>query len=579
MSRLETPGRTPLARRFLVAYAMAYVVLIGATAWLVVRSVEDAFVSAAAADLGREARLAAESLPESPGELDGWAERVFQATGRRVTVIDGEGVVLADSHQNPAVMENHGTRPEVLAARETGTGRDTRLSRSTGFEQLYVAVVTDDGLVLRLSVPTRELSADLSPVVGSIVVITIVVGLIGIGIVALLARRMAEPISRLTQQTLALAEGNEVPSIRRSNVRELDRLGRAIARLEEDKERRLVESERAAATLEVVLGALPQGTVLFDEGDAVVYANPAAGQLLGVVPDVLAGLAPHPFQTAVRECRRTRETETVTVEHGKPARVLRGIATPFRDDDRVLLVVADVTERERAASVRRDFVANASHELKTPVASIVASVDALRIAVERGDGSAVRFAEQIEASARQLDRLVSDLLDLSRLERDRPESDPLRLDLLVEEEVERTRPLAEGSGIDLALEAAPARVAGSRRDVAIAVRNLLDNAVHYTPPGGSITVTVKTVEGEAVLQVSDTGEGIPTRDLGRVFERFYRVDSARSRATGGTGLGLAIVKHVAESHGGGVDVESELGAGSVFTLRLPLLGGDISLGG
>jgi two-component system, OmpR family, sensor histidine kinase SenX3 len=286
---------------------------------------------------------------------------------------------------------------------------------------------------------------------------------------------------------------------------------------------------------------------------------------------MLSGLVPFSFQNALLDAREKGSTTVVLAEHGKPVRQLRGIATPFADDKRILLVVVDVTERERAASVRRDFVANASHELKTPVSAIIASSEALQLAVARGDDSAVGFARQIEGSARQLDRLVADLLDLSRLERDEPELDPLSLDHLVQEEVERVRPVADEQGIDLTLEVSPVRVAGSRRDVAIAVRNLLDNAIRYTPSGGSIGAQLQVVEHDAVLRVRDTGEGIPTRDLDRVFERFYRVDNARARATGGTGLGLAIVKHVVESHGGSVSVESELGAGSIFTVHLPIL--------
>jgi signal transduction histidine kinase len=323
--------------------------------------------------------------------------------------------------------------------------------------------------------------------------------------------------------------------------------------------------------LEVVLGALPQGTVLFDQSDDVLYSNPSAGDLLGSVPDNLAGLAPFAFQAGVRESRMSKAPVSSLAEHGKPARLLRGIATPFAEDARVLLVVVDVTERERAASVRRDFVANASHELKTPVSAIIASSEALQMAVERGDDSAIRFARQIEESAHQLDRMVTDLLDLSRLEREQPELDPLSLDLLVKEEVERIRSVAEEHEIAVSCDLTPVRVAGSRRDVAIAIRNLLDNAVRYTGAGGSIGAELSTSNGDAILRIHDTGDGIPTRDLSRVFERFYRVDSARSRATGGTGLGLAIVKHVVESHGGSVEVESELGVGSTFTVHLPTL--------
>ncbi|MEX1126617.1 MAG: ATP-binding protein [Acidimicrobiia bacterium] len=407
----------------------------------------------------------------------------------------------------------------------------------------------------------------------SVLVTFVLGGLLGLVAVGLLARRMAVPISGLTGQTLDLVEG-EGEGVPRSPVRELDQLGLAISKLDAGQRERVLQAEHATETLEMVLGALPQGTVLFSPEDQVLYANPSAQELLGAIPGGLSGLAPFPFQNAVRECREARHAVERVAEHGKPVRRLRAVATPFSGDDRILLVVVDVTDLDRVGSIRRDFVANASHELKTPVSAIIASSEALQIAVARDDDSSLGFAQQIERSARQLDRLVGDLLDLSRLERDQPELEPLSLDLLVREELERLRPVAEERAIELSMELAPTQIAGSRRDIAIAVRNLLDNAIRYTGVGGSVGAVLKTVDGEAVLRISDTGEGIPTRDLGRVFERFYRVDAARSRSTGGTGLGLAIVKHVVESHDGSVEVESELGRGTVLTVRLPVLNGD-----
>jgi two-component system sensor histidine kinase SenX3 len=230
----------------------------------------------------------------------------------------------------------------------------------------------------------------------------------------------------------------------------------------------------------------------------------------------------------------------------------------------------DVTDQERVASIRRDFVANASHELKTPVSSIIASSEALTLAVERGDKSAINFARNLEASARQLDRMVSDLLDLSRLEKEVPEVERLRLDLLVSEEVGRYQEQAGKAGVGLAVSANHVSVVGNWRDLSMAVRNLLDNAVRYTPGGGSVDVRVGVDEDSAIVEVVDSGSGIPTRDLDRVFERFYRVDAARSRRTGGTGLGLAIAKHVVESHGGTITARSQLDVGSTFTIRLPV---------
>ena len=563
------PGRTPLALRFLVSFAVVFLVLIGVVAWFLSRSVDTATTDVALDQLESAARISAVGMPVEPADLQTWVDTMADAGDYRYTVIDPDGVVLADSHSDPATMDNHADRPEVAAAIAGDTGRVARESDSTGFDQLYVAVPTDQGLILRLAISVDEVAAETSPFRRSLILVPIAVGLIGLMVAAWLSRRMSRPIVELTEQTKALSDNGPKPP--RSSVLEIDELATAIADLDASNRSRLMETVRASSTLEVVLGAMPQGTILFGEDDSVVYANPSAMSLLGRIPETLSGLVPFSFQDALVEARETGNPTTLLAEHGKPVRQLRGIATPFAYDERILLVVVDVTERERAASVRRDFVANASHELKTPVSAIIASSEALQLAVERGDESAGRFARQIEGSARQLDRLVTDLLDLSRLERDEPELDPLSLDHLVQEELERVRTVADEQGIDVSLQVAPAQVAGSRRDVAIAVRNLLDNAIRYTPSGGSIGAELEVVGEDAVLRISDTGEGIPTRDLDRVFERFYRVDNARARATGGTGLGLAIVKHVVESHGGSVSVASELGAGSTFTVRLPIL--------
>ena len=571
MSSPPRAGRTALSTRFLLYFAIAYAVLIGAMGFLIVRSLENALIEDLTVQLETDAQLAWASFPDDPSQREAWANDVFAVSGLRVTVVDSVGVVLVDSHTDPAVMENHADRPEVIEAMAGEVGVATRTSASTGFEQLYVALPEDDGLVMRVSISERSVAEQVADFRLAVTIVGVTIGLLGIAVVAVLARRLAAPIRGLTEDTRALAAGDTNVVIQRSSTRELDQLGLAISALASDLHARLDESSRSAEMLEVILGALPQGTILVGEDDSITYANSPAYELLGVIPDTLSGLAPHPFQVAVRESRRTRAQQVRQLEAGRPLRRLRGIATPFTEDEQVLLVVIDVTERERANDIRRDFVANASHELKTPVSSIIASAEALQIAVGRGDDSAVSFAQEIERASLQLDRLVGDLLDLSRLERDDPVLAPLRLDLLVREEVERVREKAESRGLNLMCDAEEVDVSGSRRDLAIAVRNLLDNAIRYTSEEGRIDVTVSQSGTDAIVVIRDTGIGIPTRDLDRIFERFYRVDDARSRQTGGTGLGLSIVRHVIESHGGAISVDSELGVGSVFTISLPTL--------
>ena len=569
MSSPPVVRRQALSTRFLITFSVVYASLIVVLGFVVMLAAEDSLIEDLVGDQERETMVAATALPADLGEIQAWAADISRISGARITIIDIEGRVVADSHTDPAVMENHATRPEVVEALSGVVGRDERRSVSTGFEQSYVALPPQDGLIVRSSISERSIQDDLDPIRRVVVMTSLLVGLLGISIVALLARRLARPIEQLTSSTISLAAGDRDVELRRSRVREIDSLADAISTLVTQLEQRLRESEEASETLEVVLGALPQGTVLISGEGRVLYANPASYDLLGEVPEDVGEIVPYPFQQIVRRAQESGVPADDEVDHGRPTRRLRGVATPFADDHRVLLIVVDVTARERAASVRRDFVANASHELKTPVSSIIASSEALRIAIEKDLDSAGRFAGQIEASAMQLNRMVNDLLDLSRLERDQPELDPIEIHLLVVEEVERIRARAEEAGVDVKSDTAAAQVMGSRRDLAIAIRNLLENAVRHTPRGGEISVSTKNDGGEVLVSVADTGEGIPSRDHERVFERFYRVDSARSRESGGTGLGLAIVKHVVESHRGTVGLQSELGVGSTFTIRVP----------
>lgn len=316
-----------------------------------------------------------------------------------------------------------------------------------------------------------------------------------------------------------------------------------------------------------LLNALPDGIILI-ERDAVSYANEAAAELLGSrTPPSLSGLTPTSLvQLARTGARGTRAADVI--ERGTPPRWIEVIAEPLEGES-VVLVLRDVTEIRNVTTMRRDFVADASHELKTPVASIQAIAETLLRALDDDPGAARRFAEQLHFTAGRLAAVVDDLLDLSRVESEQPELKPLDLGQLAVKESGRIADRAEVRGVELTTEAQPVEVMASRRDIRLAVRNLLENAIEYTEAGGRVTVRTYASGSNGIVEVIDTGRGIPRRDLPRIFERFYRVDDARNRETGGTGLGLSIVRHVADMHGGSVAVESELGVGSTFTVRLP----------
>lgn len=352
-------------------------------------------------------------------------------------------------------------------------------------------------------------------------------------------------------------------------MRKVDRLEQELADLRAELDRRTEEGGAQARLLGQILATVRQGVIVVDPDDSIPYFNPAAATLIRPGSS-LGQLSPHSLQSLVRTARAESIPVERLLELDRPHRLLTAVATPI-EGNRVLVVVVDVTEARRIEAVRRDFVAAASHELKTPVTSILASAETLQLALSRDPPSAGRFAQQVENSARRLAGLVSDLLDLSRLEA-KPEADEkVALGPLANEEVQAFAERARQIGIHLTADTTQVTVRGSRSDLGLAVRNLIDNALRHTSPGGEVRVVTGETATAATLAVIDNGEGIATRELSRIFERFYRVDSARSRATGGTGLGLAIVRHVVESHGGSIEVKSALGEGSTFSISLPLL--------
>ena len=322
-----------------------------------------------------------------------------------------------------------------------------------------------------------------------------------------------------------------------------------------------------------VLQVLRSSAVLLDPSDAVVKASPAAhamGLVRGqrLVPEELTGIA--------RQVRRDGEIRQVELELPRGPLGQDTLAVSVRvaplGAQLVLVLVEDRTEARRVDAVRRDFVANVSHELKTPVGALSLLAEAVLSASDDPD-AVRRFASRMQKEAHRLTNLVQDLIDLSRVQGDDPLTKAVPVDLgeVVGAARERVVEVAEARQIELVAAGADGvRVLGDRGQLTTAVGNLVENAVNYSPDRTKVVVSVR-VEGElAEISVTDQGVGIPDQDLNRIFERFYRVDPARSRITGGTGLGLAIVKHIAATHGGDVSVWSVEGAGSTFTLRLPV---------
>jgi two-component system phosphate regulon sensor histidine kinase PhoR len=334
-----------------------------------------------------------------------------------------------------------------------------------------------------------------------------------------------------------------------------------------------------------ILGALDNGVLLLDARGGLLDANPAARRWFAL-PEFTPG-TPARRILGVPEIARVAEEALTT---GKPvnsqltlvfpeARTLTARATPLTELGEaagVVVTLVDVTSRHQVEVVRRDFVANASHELKTPVAAIRALAEGLEVAIDDDPETARRFMLRIGSEADRLERLVKDLLDLSKVERGTLAVEPVDMVGLVKDVAGRYADMAAERRVELHVDLTPGvEMRGDRAQLELLVSNLIDNALRYTEPGGSVWLRVNGSSAAGLdtveIAVEDTGMGIPSNDLPRVFERFYRIDKARHRQTGGTGLGLAIVRHVAESHGGKVTVHSELGRGSTFVAVLPSL--------
>ncbi len=341
------------------------------------------------------------------------------------------------------------------------------------------------------------------------------------------------------------------------------------------------EQEPTVARLRAALDLVAEGVVVYDERGEPVARNAPAARYLSDAPS--EALVVDAVDAVAVEALRGGHPEKHLDLRSPQRRDLVVRAFPLRGPaglEGAVVTIEDVSERLRLESIRRDFVANVSHELKTPVGAL--SLLAETLDGEEDSDVVARLAGRVGAEAERLVRIIDDLLDLSRIEaNEQHDTEPVRVREVLAHAVEPLRPMADSSGITLVVGETPEylTVPGDRRDLVSAVGNLVENAIKYSEPGSCVDVRVEATADEVAISVADQGVGIPARDLERVFERFYRVDRARSRATGGTGLGLSIVRHVAVNHGGSVDVRSVEGEGSTFTLRLPASGARADRGG
>lgn len=505
-------------------------------------------------------------------------------TERRLTLIASDGSVVADSDEAPARMDNHSSRPEVEAALRDGVGHSRRRSHTLGREMLYVARRLADGSFVRLAVPADAIAQELSVARRSVVL----GGLFGLAVALVLGaaftRHFSSPLAEITRVAEDLRAGRYDSRAELEREDELGLLSETLNDLGAEVTRRVDTLESEDARLRAMLSGMVEGVVAVDADDRIVFVNQAARRLLDIERGDLEGhalveLAPiRAIVELLAAARASGGHEGCEIELHRSGRerVLQAQASPFEGGGQqgLVLVLHELTDLRRLERVRRDFVANVSHELKTPLAAIQGFVETLLSGALHDEKNNVRFLERIAANVTRLTSLVADLLSLARIESGKQEiaREPIDVRALFDDvlRLRESALAAKGLQFERVRAERPLRVLGDREALTQVLDNLLDNAIHYTPEGGRIEVHFAQDDGRGVLQVRDTGMGIPAADLDRIFERFYRVDRARSQAAGSTGLGLSIVKNLVLRMGGQVSVESELGRGSTFTVRLPL---------
>jgi two-component system phosphate regulon sensor histidine kinase PhoR len=552
------------------------------------RGLEERAHASLAASLEASARLALALIgersfaPERRAELQARAAAVAKGSGMRLTLIDASGVVIADSEVSPkglASVENHAHRPEVAAALAGGVGVDERVSGTVGRSLLYVAIPADGG-ALRVATDLARVEAEVAALERALAV----GGVVGLALAAALAAAFAALLTRRVQElrevVRSIASGNLSQRLPWRSGDELGAIASALDEMAEQLRRRLAQASDEQERLRAVLQGMVEGVLVLDRDGRVILANPRLRELFGVWGAVegrsaLEVIRRADVEAALAEAARTPEPvvrELQLAAHG--GRHLEMHAGRFPAQGPLLGTVAvfhDVTEIHRLEGIRRDFVANVSHELRTPLTAIRGFAETLR-------GSEVppeqrrQYLDVILRHADRLTALIEDLLELSRIEGGTRELalEPTDVAVVARSVMQDLKPRLDARRLrgELRVEPAP-RALADRRGLEQVLLNLLDNAIKYTEPGGRIEISVSGSPAGVRIDVADTGMGIPEADRARIFERFYRVEKARSRDLGGTGLGLAIVKHLVQAQDGEVFVTSLEGQGSTFSVRLP----------
>ena len=561
-----------------------------AAAWYASVSMRDIYLEQAANDLEARARLMEKRLLEhrEDGEtLQAYCREAGKESQTRFTLVRADGRVLCDSESDPQHMENHADRPEIREAVMGHRAVQSRFSATLGTEMMYVAVPLGKDIppaaVLRASLPVLTLRKALEGAYHKVIFGAVVVALLSAAAAWLVSRRISHPLETMTRGALRFAEGDFAHKLPVPHSRELAALAEALNRMADQLDDRLKAIAEQHNMLAAVLASMVEGVVAVDVNGRLIATNNACARILDLPPGEWEGRdfaerIRHPELVAlIRKALEGEESELEIALQEAEERYLQVHATALRQARGphlgALAVLNDVTRLRRLQRIRRDFVANVSHELKTPITSIKGFVETLLDGALNDPEDARRFLVIIGKHAERMNSIIEDLLALSRIEQAEGREELVlerhALRPLLETAVQLCGIAAQEKNIPLSVEGS--EILAARINPPLleqAVVNLIDNAVKYSEPGRPVRISVSEIGPDVVIEVADQGVGIAKEHLPRLFERFYRVDKARSRKQGGTGLGLSIVRHIVQLHGGRVRVESTPGEGSRFFIHL-----------
>jgi two-component system, OmpR family, phosphate regulon sensor histidine kinase PhoR len=507
-----------------------------------------------------------------------------QAAGARATVIDASGKVLADSESNPADMENHSAREEFAAALTGKTGETERRSATLGVPFLYVAVPVSGGAV-RLAYPLSDVEAVQAQVRQRLLWGSALALFIALVIAASASVWTSRRLERIVDVAARIEQGDLHARVEDSPLDEIGRVAAAIDKTAGQVERSFAAVRSSQRQLETLLNSMQDAVIAISSDGLVQWANQPMDRLVPqhtrLNAPVVETIRDPDFLAAVRAATTTKQVKTTRATSIVPGRAYDVTAAPLPDGGAVA-VLRDLTETERVEKTRRDFIANVSHELRTPLTSIQGYSETLLDLSSENNDSHREFLEIIRKNAARMARLTEDLLTLARVEsgETRFDTEPVPPIELLHDAEESFREIARSQEVDLQIVETGSRPVESLRSVRAdreaihqVFSNLIDNAMKYGRAGGRIMLGARPakrgIDYGVEFYVQDFGAGIASEHLPRLFERFYRVDKARSRESGGTGLGLAIAKHIVLAHGGSIRAESELGHGSTFLFTLP----------